>query len=107
MSLPSSRTPASGWTVPGYVVESLLGRGASGEVWQARVAQTGEPVALKRLALADPAQAGVARAEAAVLSALNHPHLIRLHELVRASDAVVLVLDLADAGSLADCYAAG
>jgi len=101
MSMSSSKPPPA-WGVPGFVVEGLLGRGASGDVWRARVARTGEPVALKRLALTDPAQADVARAEASVLSALNHPHLIRLHELVRTSDAVVLVLDLADAGSLAD-----
>jgi eukaryotic-like serine/threonine-protein kinase len=101
MSMSGSKPPPA-WGVPGYVVEDLLGRGASGDVWRARVARTGEPVALKRLALTDPTQADVARAEAAVLSALNHPHLIRVHELVRTSDAVVLVLDLADAGSLAD-----
>ena len=101
MSMSQSKPPPN-WGIPGYIVEDLLGRGATGDVWRARVARTGEPVALKRLAMTDPAQADAARAEAAVLSALTHPHLIRVHELVRTSDAVVLVLDLADAGSLAD-----
>ena len=36
-----------------------------------------------------------------MLSTLDHPHLVRLHELVPTPDAMVLVLDLADAGSLA------
>ena len=94
--------PPPPWKLPGYVVEELLGRGGSGEVWRARIARSGEAVALKRLPIAEPGQVAAARVEAAVLSALDHPHLIRLHELVRTSDAVVLVLDLAAAGSLAD-----
>ena len=48
----------------------------------ARVSATGDPVALKRLPIGDAAQVQAARAEAALLSTLDHPHLIRLHELV-------------------------
>jgi hypothetical protein len=58
-------------------------------------------VALKRIPLGDPAAVRAARLEAAMLSTLDHPHLVRLHELVPIPGAVVLVLDLADAGSLA------
>ena len=90
------------WKVPGYVVEDLLGFGGSGEVWRGHVSATGDPVALKRLPIGDAAQVQAARAEAALLSTLDHPHLIRLHELVPVADAVVLVLDLAAGGSLAD-----
>jgi hypothetical protein len=90
------------WKLSGYVIEECLGRGGSGTVWRARVARTGQLVALKRLPATDAVQLASARAEAAVLSALDHPHLIRLHEIVATSDASVLVLDLADAGSLAD-----
>ena len=93
------------WKLPGYVVEELLGFGASGEVWRGRVSAGGDPVALKRLPIAEPAQIQAARAEAALLSTLDHPHLIRLHELVPVADAVVLVLDLAAGGSLADLLA--
>jgi hypothetical protein len=90
------------WKVPGYVVDELLGFGGSGEVWRGHVSATGDPVALKRLPVDEPAQVQAARAEAALLSTLDHPHLIRLHELVPLTDAVVLVLDLAAGGSLAD-----
>ncbi|HEY1487216.1 MAG TPA: serine/threonine-protein kinase, partial [Micromonosporaceae bacterium] len=90
------------WKLPGYVLEECLGRGSSGEVWQARVARTGQRVALKRIPIGDSAAVAAARTEAAVLAALDHPHLIRVHDLVPTVDAVVLVLDLADAGSLAD-----
>ena len=93
------------WKVPGYVVEELLGFGGSGEVWRGHVSTTGDPVALKRLPVGDAAQVQAARAEAALLSTLDHPHLIRLHELVPVADAVVLVLDLAAGGSLADLLA--
>ncbi|HEY3715024.1 MAG TPA: serine/threonine-protein kinase [Jatrophihabitantaceae bacterium] len=93
------------WTVPGYVVEELLGYGGSGEVWRGHATATGAPVALKRLPVGDAAQVQAARAEAALLSTLDHPHLIRLHELVPVEAGVVLVLDLAGGGSLADLVA--
>jgi eukaryotic-like serine/threonine-protein kinase len=98
---------AAGPRVPGYVLEARLGSGGSGQVWRARVAATGEPVALKRIPIDDgPEQARAARAEAAMLATLDHPHLVRLHDVVPVPDALVLVLDLAAGGSLADLVAA-
>jgi hypothetical protein len=97
----------AGLRVPGYVLEARLGSGGSSQVWRARVAATGEPVALKRIPIGDgPEQARAARAEAAMLATLDHPHLVRLHDVVPVPDAVVLVLDLADGGSLAELVAA-
>jgi hypothetical protein len=90
------------WKLPGYVAEELVGYGGSGEVWRGHATSTGAPVALKRLPVGDTAQVQAARGEAALLSTLDHPHLIRLHELVPTGDSVVLVLDLAGGGSLAD-----
>ncbi|MDQ6937696.1 MAG: serine/threonine protein kinase, partial [Actinomycetota bacterium] len=89
------------WKVPGYVADELIGRGSTGHVWRGRAVRSGEPVALKRLPGSDPDRLRAARAEAALLSALDHPNLIRLRELVPTPNAVVLVLDLADGGSLA------
>jgi hypothetical protein len=96
----------SGWRVPGYVVEDFLGFGASSQVWRGRVSSTGEPVAFKRLAIGDGARVRAAQTEAAVLMTLDHPHLVRVHEVLPTSDAVVLVLDLADGGTLAELVAA-
>ncbi len=96
----------SGWRVPGYVVEDFLGFGASSQVWRGRVGSTGEPVALKRLTVGEGARVRAAQTEAAVLMTLDHPHLVRVHEVVPTSDAVVLVLDLADGGTLAELVAA-
>src|SRR5690242_15718905 len=85
----------------GYRVEELIGAGSSAEVWRGRVMSTGVPVALKRVWMTDRAATETALAEAALLSALDHPHLVKLHQVRRVDDDVVLVLDLAAAGSLA------
>ena len=92
----------SGWRLPGYVVEDLLGFGASGDVWRARVAASGEPVALKRIKVGDTDRLRTVHTEAALLIALDHPHLIRLHEVVPTGETMVLVLDLAEGGTLAE-----
>ncbi|MGY1836392.1 protein kinase [Blastococcus sp. SYSU DS0510] len=89
--------------VPGYVLQDLLGRGASGEVWQAVPREGGDPVAVKVLVAGDPARQA---REAALLGELDHPHLVRLIEVVhqprRGGVArVALVLELLPGGSLA------
>ncbi len=96
------------FTVPGYRVDQLLGFGSHAEVWSGRAIATDEPVALKRIVL--PGDAGpdrvadlvrTARAEAALLAALDHPSLTRFHGYVQTPDAAVLVMELAEGGSLA------
>jgi serine/threonine protein kinase len=89
-------------TVPGYEVGELLGFGSHGEVWSGWVAGTGEQVALKRIPVECDTTARSARGEAALLSALSHPNLIELRQFIVIPGAVVLVLDLAEGGSLAD-----
>lgn len=84
----------------GYVVERLLGTGASSDVWQARAQSSGARVALKRIRIDSEEQRSRARSEAALLAALDHPNLVRLHALVEMDDALVLVLDLAEGGTL-------
>jgi hypothetical protein len=93
--------------VPGYVLEELLGRGASGEVWRARPRGGGAPVAVKVLVRGDPERQV---REAAMLAELDHPHLVRLHRVVSrevrgAATDVALVLDLLAGGSLATLLA--
>lgn len=89
------------WRLRGYTIEALLGRGSSGDVWRARTTGSGDPVALKRIPAVSPEHVRQAEREAALLSSLDHPHLIRLHALEQAAQHTVLVLDLADGGSLA------
>ena len=52
-----TRTP---WRMSGYRVEELIGAGATGEVWRARVSATNVPVALKRIPLSDATQRATA-----------------------------------------------
>ena len=93
--------------VPGYILEARLGGGSSGQSGGHEAVATGELVALKRVPIGGgPEQAHAARAEAAMLATLDHPHLVKLHDVVSVPDALVLVLDLAAAGSLADLVAA-
>ena len=96
------------FTVPGYQVDKLIGYGSHAEVWSGRDAGTHEAVALKRIivpAHGDPDRAAEliasARTEAALLGVLQHPSLIRLHRYVQTPAAVVLVMELAEGGSLA------
>src|SRR4051794_27730592 len=93
--------------VPGYTLEALLGRGGSGEVWRAVPRRGGAPVAVKVLLAGDPERQA---REAALLGALDHPHLVRLLEVVHQPQRggvprVALVLELLAGGSLADVLA--
>lgn len=101
---PGSRPPL---LVAGYDVGPLLGVGSTGEVWQGRCRTTGRAVALKRLRdVSDPAARERLRREAGLLAGIRAAHVIRLHTVVVSGDDLVLVLDLAAAGSLAALVAA-
>lgn len=93
--------------VPGYTLEVLLGRGGSGEVWRAVPRRGGVPVAVKVLVAGDPERQA---REAVLLGELDHPHLVRLVEVVHqprrgGSSRVALVLELLAGGSLASLLA--
>ncbi|MFQ1000966.1 protein kinase domain-containing protein [Modestobacter sp. SSW1-42] len=105
--MPAHPGPTAAPVVPGHVLEELLGRGGSGEVWRARPRAGGPPVAVKVLVRGDPERQ---EREAALLGELDHPHLVHLHEVVRrevrgAPAQVALVLDLLEGGSLATLLA--
>ena len=89
--------------VPGYTLEERLGRGGAGEVWRAVPRRGGPPVAVKVLVAGDPERQA---REAALLGELDHPHLVRLLEVVHQPQRggvprVALVLELLAGGSLA------
>ena len=95
-------------TLPGYELEETLGRGAMGTVHRARrLDWAGRVVAVKRVTLAaDPALAARLRHEAEVLAGLDHPHIVRILELVPDGDGVAIVMQYAAGGSLAGLLAA-
>ena len=100
LAVPAAASPP---VVPGYTLEVRLGRGGSGEVWRAAPRRGGAAVAVKVLVDGDPARQA---REAALLGELDHPHLVRLIEVVhqprRGGQAgVAIVLELLEGGSLA------
>ncbi len=91
--------------IPGYHLHEVIGTGASSIVWAAEDVDTGVQVAVKVM---DPGRLHVghlmelAARESAILAAVEHPHIVRLHRAHPLADgSVALVLDLADGGSLA------
>jgi serine/threonine-protein kinase len=97
---------------PGVVIgerfhlERRLGEGGMGVVWAARHATSGEPVALKFVKNMGAGRPDVRRRflrEARAASLLNHPNVVRIHEILELEDgSPVLVMDLLTGRSLAE-----
>ncbi|MGX9901602.1 protein kinase domain-containing protein [Arthrobacter sp. SA17] len=94
--------------VSGYDVGRQLGKGGSAAVWLVSEKSTGRSFALKCLEDApdDFSTEESIRREIRILSALDHPHLVRAHGVVRlggvGDGSVGLVMDFAAGGSLAE-----
>ena len=90
---------AAGWSVPGYTGLKVLGSGGFGDVVLARHDASGTLVAIKylrRTLLADPGFAEMFRGEAAVLAALDDPHVVRLYEYTESPSGAAIVMELVD-----------
>lgn len=93
-------------TVPGYDLLSPLGSGGAARVWRARRRADNLLVALKVVDLGPEEVSGALR-EAAVLSRVRHPHVLRLYDVVPLDGddgrpgGVALAVHLAAGGSLA------
>jgi hypothetical protein len=99
--------PVSGFPqVPGYEIQSELGRGGMAVVYSAVEADLGRQVAIKIVS----AEAGVdnnliqrLENEARGLAALHHPHIVDLYRFGRLPDgALYYVMPLLSGGSLED-----
>jgi len=84
-----------------YRLEELLGYGGAGEVWRCRHKVSEETVALKWLRGDAPGNRERQLREARLLSAISHPNLVGLREVVSDRGDPVLVLDFLPGGSLA------
>jgi hypothetical protein len=89
--------------VPGYQLERLIGRGASGEVWLAKQRSAGgRTVAVKCIATGESATVRVSlQTEGQLLASLEHPNIVTLHDIVQRSGGVALIMQYAGGGSLA------
>ncbi|MFN0040620.1 MAG: protein kinase domain-containing protein [Burkholderiales bacterium] len=92
-----------------YEIQKRLGRGASGEVYLARDAFSGQDVALKVIdarLFADPDVAALQKRqflnEASLAGKLQHPHIVRILDAVVDTDPGYLAMEYVAGGSLVD-----
>ena len=103
-------TLQSGATLGPYVVVSLLGAGAMGEVYRARDTNLRRDVALKILPeslAADRDRLARFTREARTLGGLNHPHIAQVHGFEALGGVRVLVMELVEGQDLAQHLARG
>jgi serine/threonine protein kinase len=90
-----------------YDLDRQIGAGASGTVWTTHQhGSVSRVVALKRLRAGGSADdLARLRREAMVLTELDHPHIVRVLEVVQDGDGLALVMQYAPGGSLRDLLA--
>jgi serine/threonine protein kinase len=88
-------------TIPGFELESEIGRGGMGVVYRARQPHLGRTVALKLLRAEDAAIADRLLAEARAAARLDHPGIVPIFETGRAGGRLYLAMALVDGPTLA------
>jgi hypothetical protein len=86
-----------------YMLESVIGSGATGRVWRGRRRDDGAAVAVKMLRgdfTDDPDAVVRFLRQRTVLVTLDHPHLVRVHDLVAEGEVLAIVMDLVDGEDL-------
>lgn len=87
-----------------YTIEAPLGAGGMGEVFRARDTRLNRPVAVKFLSehvVNAPARSRFQQ-EARTASALNHPHIVTVHDAGELDERLYLVTEYVDGGTLQD-----
>jgi serine/threonine-protein kinase len=89
--------------LPGYSLGAELGRGASGYVIGAHHRTLDRDVAIKVVATPGGAD-GLRRfeLEARILAAVDHPHVVTVHDCVTASGLCLMIMELLPGGTLKD-----
>jgi serine/threonine-protein kinase len=97
-----------GFQIGSYVLDSLLGSGAFGNVWLAHHVTSGERVAIKVLhpeAAVSRESVERFRREAWALSQLTSPHIARMHELLTGPPyQMALVMEYIEGELLSDVF---
>jgi eukaryotic-like serine/threonine-protein kinase len=96
-----------------YRLDAPIARGGMGTVWRAEDTLLRRPVAVKEIAV-PPSPSGEEDAvrmrvmrEAQAAARLSHPRTVTVYDVVEQDDRIWLVMELVDAGSLADLVEAG
>jgi len=107
---PAPPKSISGTSIGHFEVLELLGQGGFGEVYRARDVRLGRMVALKVLPEAfgqDAERRMRFRREAMAASALNHPNICTVYELIEATNRNVLVMEVVEGQTLHTALAKG
>mmetsp|Transcript_25879 Transcript_25879/g.62514 ORF Transcript_25879/g.62514 Transcript_25879/m.62514 type:complete len:639 (+) Transcript_25879:149-2065(+) len=80
----------------------ILGEGMSGQVRTARHVATGHEYAVKSMSYTSIEEVAALRSEISAMRRLDHPNIVRLHEVFEDQDAlqITLVMELCSGGSL-------
>jgi serine/threonine protein kinase len=97
----SADWPQIGRTIGRFTVTAPLGRGGMGDVYAARDLELNRTVALKFVAAGPIGTAGVERfiREAQAASALNHPGIVTVHEVIHFEASLAIVMELVEGRS--------
>ena len=103
--VPAQTTPLlpQGGRVGRYTLTGVLGRGGMGEAFSAHDSELGRQVALKILRpIAIDDTAGTERfiREAQAASALNHPNIVTVYEVIRWERSIAIVMELVQGETL-------
>jgi WD40 repeat protein len=101
---PAGRPPGELPLLPGYEVQSVLGRGGMGVVYRARHLRLERAVALKMLlagASATVEERERFLREARAVAGLRHPNIIAVHDVSEAGGQLYLTMEYVEGGSLA------
>src|ERR1700689_3741611 len=101
----SGQTPlTSGTQLGSYRIEAPLGRGGMGTVYRALDTKFSRPLAIKVLSsdLADADARRLFQREAQMVSSLNHPHILTVHDIGEFEGRQYLVTEYVDGGTLKD-----
>src|SRR5262249_6788798 len=87
-----------------YRIEAVIGEGGMGVVYRALDTRLNRPVAVKLLSdeLADPAARRRFPLRAQIGSALNHPHIVTVHDTGDWAGRQYLVTEFVDGGTITD-----
>lgn len=89
-----------------YSLDQLLASSPDATVWRGRCTRPIErPVAVKELKARNPDEAARLLEEVTALVRLDHPHVVRVFEVLDDTDGVTVVMQYAPGGSLAELLA--
>ncbi len=91
--------------IPGYEVETILGRGGMGVVYKGRHLKLNRPVAIKMLlagTYATPVERERFQREAEAAARLQHPNIVPVYDVGDHAGRLFFTMELVEGGTLAD-----